>query len=446
MQHKRNRVQVSRRAATRAARFPALAFAALAATSAYADDPNPYFIGLREVLGHDSNVFRSNTPVSASYSTTSLLGGFDQQVSRQRFYANANVGVTRYSGSVDASGNNTDNLNNTSYGLAAGWDWQTIEKLSGTLSANVTRSLASLGDNSTSTANIGNLVTTQQYGLTARYGGDSTLSIEGDLAYHKVSYSQQSASDSTGNSASIGLYYRPGATLRVGTAARFSQSDTPQGAALADGTLTANKEKSRNLDLIANWQPSSTTTIYSRLSWTHQTNSQTNSRDFNGATGSVTGVWAVTSKVSLNAALSRDSGINGTFFTMNPALPSTPTSGTPTATPVRGLSESSQITNSFSLGANYAASSKITVTANAQLRYAKLVDNVPAAGGTSLTTVNRDDNSKYYALGVSYEVARNWMLGCNYSHSTRELDASVVAAGLSYSANVASCSAQFTLR
>jgi hypothetical protein len=418
-------------------RLSAVAFASSVAMSAHAqEDPSPYFIGLKQVLTHDSNVFRVNDGPSDSYSTTSLLGGFDQKISRQRVYLNANVARNLY--------RNETELNNTSYGVNTGWDWQTIEKLSGSLTAGLNRSLASQTDSSTIPQNVNNEVTTQHYGATARWGGDSLLSLEGAYAHNKVSYSEQSTGDSTGDTASVGLYYRPGPTLRLGTALRYSRSESPFGAMLADGTLTSNKETGKYLDLLADWQPTSQTSLNTRLSWARQSNSQIDSRDFSGLTGSIAGIYAPTAKISLNASLSRDAGVNGTFFTLSPTTPTTP--GTPAPTPVRGLSESSQITNSASLGATYAATSKVSVIAAGHWRHAKLVDTAPSAGTTTLTTYERSDNSRHYSLGVTYAIARSWDLGCSYSHSTRDLDASAITAGISYSANVASCYAQFMLR
>jgi len=419
-------------------RLSAVACGALVAVSAQAqEEPSPYFIGLRQVLTHDSNVFRVNDGPSDSYSTTSLLGGFDQKISRQRVYLNANIGRNLY--------RNQTALNNTSYGVNTGWDWETIEKLSGSLTAGLNRSLASLTDSSTVPQSANNLVTTQHYGATARWGGQSTLSLEGAYAHNKVTYSEQSTSDSSGDTASVGLYYRPGPTLRLGTAVRYSRTETPFGAVLADGTLGSNTETGKYLDLLAEWQPTSQTSLISRLSWARQTNTEIESRDFSGLTGSITGTYAPTAKTSLNASFSRDAGVNGSFFTLSPSTTTT-TPGTPAPTPVRGLSESSQTTNTYSLGANYAATAKIAVVANAHWRQAKLVDTAPLAGTTTLTTYERNDNSRYYSLGLTWAIARGWDLGCSYAHSTRDLDASAITAGVSYSANVASCYAQFMLR
>ena len=427
----------NRPVARAAGRLCALSFAALVAMSAHAqEEPSPYFIGLRQVLTHDSNVFRINDGPSDSYSTTSLLGGFDQKISRQRVYLNANVGRNLY--------RNETELNNTSYGVNTGWDWQTIEKLSGTLSAGLNRALASQTDSSTIPQNVSNKVTTQHYGATARWGGDSILTLEGAYAHNKVAYSETPISDSDGDTGSIGLYYRAGAALRLGTALRYSRTETQSGATLPDGTLAPNTETGKYLDLLADWQPTSQTSLNTRVSWARQSNSQIDSRDFSGLTGSLLATYAPTAKVSLNASLSRDAGVNGTFFTLTPTTPTTP--GTPAPTPVRGLSESSQITNSASLGATYAATSKISVTATGHWRHAKLVDTAPVAGTTTLATYERSDNSRLYSLGLTYAISRGWDLGCSYSYSSRDLDASPISTGVSYTANVASCYAQFMLR
>jgi len=419
-------------------RCSAVSCAALAAMSAQAqEDPSPYFIGIRQVLTHDSNVFRINDGPSDSYSTTSLLGGFDQKISRQRVYLNANVARNLY--------RNETELNNTSYGVNTGWDWETIEKLSGTLTAGLNRSLAALTDSTTAPQNVGNQVTTQHYGATARWGGESILTLEGAYAHNKVTYSEQPTSDSNGDTGSVALYYRAGAFLRLGTALRYSRSETPQGSILADGTLGPNTETGKYVDLLADWRPTSQTFLNTRLSWARQTNTQIESRDFSGLTGSIMGSYAPTAKVSLNATFSRDAGVNGNFFTLNPGTTTT-TPGAPAPVPVRGLSESSQITNSFSLGAAYEVTSKVSLNAGAHWRNAKLVDTAPVAGTTTLTTYERKDNSRHYSLGLTWAIARSWDVGCSYAHSTRDLDASPITAGISYTANVASCYAQFMLR
>ena len=434
-------------AAFRAGRLSAAGFAALVAVSAQAqtettaNEPNPYYIGISETLSHDTNVNRVPGGPSDSYSTTSLHGGFDQRISRQRVYANANVGLSRYRDQTA--------LNNTNYGVAAGWDWATIEKLSGTISVGLNQSLANNGDNTSVVTTTRNLVRTERYGASARLGGDSTLSLDGNYAHSKVSYSELSRSDSSSDSASVGLFYRAGAALRLGTALRYSRSETPVGALQDDGTAGANKEEGHYLDLIADWQPTAQTSLDSRLSWTRQTNSLAGSRDFDGLTGAVVASYAPTAKLAFNASYSRDAGVNGNFFTLSPTAapgttPTTTTPTTPVPQDVTGLSESSQLTNLVSLGARYAATAKIDVVASAQFRRARLVDTTSVAGVS--TNIERNDTSRQYSLGVTYGIARNWQLGCHFSHYTRDLEATAVTQGIAYNANLTSCSAQFTLR
>ena len=121
-----------------------LLIAALAAATCgavWADEPSPWYVGASQALTHDSNVFRVPNGPSDTYSDTSLFGGFDQPVSRQRFYAAANLHYSKYS--------SQSALDNTSYGVNAGWDWATIESLSGNLGASANQSLAARDNNTT---------------------------------------------------------------------------------------------------------------------------------------------------------------------------------------------------------------------------------------------------------------------------------------------------------
>lgn len=352
-----------------------LSSAALATSAALADEPNPYYVGVGETLARDSNVFRDEQNRQHD-PLTSLLGGFDQPIGRQRFHA---------------------------------------------------------------TMQPGDVVSTERFGATVRLGGDSILSLEGGYEHNKVSYSIQS----TGDSASVGLYYRVGPTPRLGTAARYSHSESPQGSALAGGILGPSKENVRYLDLLADWQPGALTYLYTRLSWTRQTNSDVVSRDFSGVTGAITGTYAPTVKLSFNASRSRDSGVNGNFFSLNTNTPPSTTPGAPRpAKPVTGLSESSQVSNAGSLGVNYAATSKIWMTANAQYRHAQLVDTDPVSNAQ----INRNDNSRQYSIGLTDAVARYAQVGCSFARSSRDLDAASTFAAITYTANVTSCTAQLTLR
>ncbi|HET6599546.1 MAG TPA: hypothetical protein VFG60_06250 [Burkholderiaceae bacterium] len=386
--------------------------------TAWADEANPYYIGASQAFTHDSNVFRLPTGVTPltggrgdTYSSTSLLAGFDQPIGRQRVHANARVAANRFQ--------DHDNLDNTSYGVDAGWDWATIEKLSGNVFVGLNQNLASLENAALIPLNGRNLVKTQQYGGRIQWGGASLLTLQANDAHSKVDYSAPSYAqvESSHDSLSLGGYYQLSGAVRLGSAVRFSRTET--------GRTNVNKTDSHSLDLTADWQSGGRTSANARVSWTKQSNSVVGGRDFSGLTGALGVAYAPTAKLAFTAALTRDAGVYSSFFNLNNAGQNTP---------IFGLSENSRTTNALRLGARYAATAKISVNAGAQYRRAKLVD----AGGAEST-----DTLRTLSLGADYAIARNWLLACNVSRLKRSIDGS-----LSYEApaNIASCSAQFTWR
>ncbi len=418
------------------------AIAAAASCGAWADEPSPYYIGVTQSLTHDSNVYRvSDTyfdttlaPLGRTradnYSNTGLIGGFDQLISRQRVYANLNLHYNKYQ--------DNSTLNNTSYGVSAGWDWATIENLSGNLSLDANQSLAALNGNALVPVTTRNLVKTDQLSTSVRWGGEGLLNLTGSYAHSRVKYSapEYLSSQSSGDTGSIGANFRLGPDLRVGGALRFTRTVSPYGVALTQvlppstdpADYASNTTSGRNVDLTLDWRSTAQTNLNARLSWTHQSNSNSgaSSLDFSGLTGAITANYAPTAKLTFGAGISRDAGTNSSFF-------NTPTS-TP-GTPVSGLSQNSQTTDAYSLRAGYAATAKISLNANLQYRRSRIV-NSPANDEST-------DDTRSASLGASYEIARSLQLGCNLSHESHSLSG---IAGYSYGANTVGCSAQFTLR
>ncbi|MFN6998373.1 MAG: hypothetical protein ACK4PH_29655, partial [Aquincola tertiaricarbonis] len=109
--------------------------AALCAAGAAHAQSTPYYVGVSQTFTHESNIYRSrNNEVSDTISSTALFGGVDQMIGRQRVYGNATVSTNRFADNND--------LNNTGYGLKAGVDWATIERISGNVELNANQSLA----------------------------------------------------------------------------------------------------------------------------------------------------------------------------------------------------------------------------------------------------------------------------------------------------------------
>ena len=409
------------------------ALVAAAAGQAWAAEPNPFYLGATQSVAYDSNVFRvpestalaSGANRSDTSASTGLVGGFDQSVGRQRFFATSKANLNRYQ--------HNSNLNFTGYGVSGGWDWATIEKLSGGVSVDVNQSLANQNNLSTAQPTTArDLVRTTQLGTRARWGSGGLLNLDAAYSHSRVTYSETPTAEATQDSGTLGGSYRAGTTLRLGTAVRLSRSEQAKGILLAPGMYAANRTNGRNLDLTADWSPSVQSTVNSRLSWTRQANTGVTSRDFSGLTGSLAGSFAPTSKLNFTTALSRDAGTNASFFNLASLVP---------GQTVTGLSESSQTTDSLSFGASYAATAKIGVNAGLQIRRSKLVDQL-SAGSASISTTATDTN-RVASLGSSYAIARNWSLSCNLAHMSRDVSSSTP---YGYSANTASCTAQFTLR
>ena len=134
---------------------------ALAAAQAGAQERSPYYIGLSQQFTHDNNVYRTATnPVAETISTTGVVAGIDQPIGRQRLYGDASAQVNRF--------RHLDELNNKSYSLLAGLDWETVDFLTGTLRYSTRNSLADFGTLEGSTAPSDQI--TQQFLANARYG------------------------------------------------------------------------------------------------------------------------------------------------------------------------------------------------------------------------------------------------------------------------------------
>lgn len=405
----------------------AAALTAFTSSAAWAQETIPWYVGVSQSLTRDSNVYRLSDGVapingesrSDTYSSTGLLGGFDQPYGRQRFRAVANVRYNKYQ--------DQDRLDNTSYGLDAGWDWSTIWNLSGGVNVSANQSLAQLNGNSAVPTTTRNLVKTDQIGANVNWGGTGLLSVQSTYSHSRARYSDQNSgnSNSSGDSASLGAYYSLSPAVTTGLALRFTRTDAT--------AANQNSSNGRNLDLSANWRYSPQTGANARLSWTRQSNSGSAGQEFSGLTGSLAANYAPTAKLGFNISYNRDAGTNGTFFNV-------PDTGGSTTAPV--LFENSQVSDSLALGASYAATAKISATAGYQYRKAK-ISNTAASGGASAGFGDYDDKLQTASLGVGWAISRGWQLGCNFLHEKRDVTSTP---GYAYTANVIGCSASLSLR
>jgi len=400
---------------------------------AAAVDPNPYFIGVSQGFTSDSNVYRIPSGPSDLYSSTGLFGGFDQPISRQRIFGKAAVSVNRYQDETL--------LNNTSYDFSLGADLSTIENISGNLNVGISQNLSAPAATVGVPTAIRNLAQTQYANARLRWGGPSLLSVEGSLGYSKVDNSapEYLSSDSHETTGSLGLFYRPGEFLRVGVAARFERSYTPN--AFLDtttGSYRSNTGEGRNFDLLAEYTVSDLLRTNGRLSYTRQTNTAIQGADLSGLTGNIAVSWQPTAKTSVRFDAARDAG----FETSTLSRYAFVDNGTGLSlTTVSALYENNRVTDSVGLGLTYLATAKINAGANVRYSRATLISVVPTTPG--VTTGDTVDVTKSASFGITYLITRAWSANCNYTHETRDVSGAVV---YTYKVDAVGCATQFTWR
>ena len=417
-----------------------------------ASDPNPYYIGLRQSFTHDSNVYRIPDGPSDTYSSTTLLAGFSQPISRQRVFGEAAVSYNRYF--------SESQLNNTSYDLSAGIDWETIMRLSGSLRVGLGRSLASPAASAGRPVQQENVADRKTIDGAVRWGGASTFSLEATAGYARLDYSanQYVASETRSSYASFGGFYRPSPLLRVGLAGRVSRDEQPDGLQVAPGQFESNTVTNKSIDLLADYELGGRLSAQGRVSYTKQNNSGVDGADFSGFTGGFNLNYRATGKTVVDVYANRDTGFNSRRDSLGgistagtttppvtattPAIPPGTATTTSTTAVANGLYENNQVTTSYGIGVGYAATAKITANAGVSYSRAKLVARtaVLVAGAGSADTT---DVVKSVRLGANYAFSRSLDFACSVAYEKRNVSGGVE---YSYSANLIGCSGQYTWR
>lgn len=391
------------------------------AATAQASDPNPYYIGVSQGFTRDSNVGRtpgSTASASDTISSTGLTAGINQPFGRQRLRVDASLSSNRYA--------NNSNLNNTGYGLVAAVDWSTIERLSGTLRYSNNQGLANFYSPLTPVLSDRNIQKTQEFAASALLGGVTVLSFTADLSHRELSNSSAAyqAQEYSQNAGSLGVRYRFSGALDAGIALRMTRGSYPNFPTFGGGTQTDDLNR-RDIDLTSNWTPTGLTTVNGRVSLSRQTHSVAATRDFSGATGSLTIQHKPAGRLSYTASLSRDTGTENSFFT---------TVGT-NGSVISLANDSSQISTQFSLGANYDVTAKIQ--ANAAIRIQSLQVGTSGLGSNGTDTVNG------FSLGLTYNPLRNLLIAASLGTERRSTSS---ALSNDYRTNTVGISAKYSLQ
>ncbi len=377
-------------------------------------EPNPYYIGASQVVTRESNVFKvpdQEHPKSDVIFGTSIFGGLDQSIGRQRVYANASLQNNSY--------NRLSRLDFIGYDVMAGFDWATIERLSGSLTYSRHEGQGDFSRPEAATITSGKFVeTTEQIAANANYELITDLGLNGGLEHRKVHSSNQlsTSSDVTSDLARLGLRYKLGSSVTLGSGFRVTRDKRPASVGYSGRTSTR-----RDLDLTTDWVATALTSVNARVSVGSGGNSGSGRGSSSRVTGALGARYSPTGRLSFNGSYSRDTGTETTFLNAGSAS-------------AGAFVDSNRVTESTRLGVTYQLTSKISLTGN----YSRSDGSYQAVSGTSSNnTINR------YALGAQYELGRNLSLGCGVQRESRSGTSLSVR---SYSANSANCSARYTLK
>lgn len=369
----------------------ALVVAALAPHAASAQEAvRPWYVGLTQDFTHQSNVLLVPTgEVSDTISTTTLRGGVNANLGRQRLFANAALNHQRYSDLSDR--------NNDGYVVGLGLDWSTIERLSGTLALNSQRRQADFNVGGIVPLSASNIERSDELSLRARLGADTALAFEAGLGHRQVHFSapEFASREYKEDSGNLGVIYRPSGILTL--SAGVSAADTRYRAP-AVGQTAADRSKRRDLYVGATWVPTGASTVNARLAAGKLEYDLATAADFDGVTGSVSWIWKPTGRLTTTTTFSRDSGQESGFLRLAPGDLVTAT-------------DFSQLTNRLGVAAAFELTGKVSLTGEVFAARRSLVDG--------FTGVTGSDRTSGLALGVRWAVTRTIALGCNAGHDSR---------------------------
>jgi hypothetical protein len=373
-----------------------IALVGIAAAGGAAAETTPYYLGASEAFDHENNLYRvalGQPQTADSFWTTTLLGGINQPFGRNRFYLDATVANNHYVSQTQ--------LDNTSYTLATGLNWESVNRLSGQLGYTGSHTLAPFGLNngvpftSKSEQNLQDVLATLNYGL------DTRLSILSSLRYDKLDFSEALFNylNISQEVASLGMQYRPSGLLTLGAAFRYTKGDFPDSIQQLDGSYLADKFHRADVDLTATWVPSGLSTVNARISYTREEHNEITARNVSGATGLVSWDYKATSKLLVTTTLSRDTGAQSAF---------------------NGVANGSVslLSNTISMKGQFDLTPKVSLLANAQYVRRDLVGYYGLTSGASAVDSGYDKYGQL-RLGVNYAPARNWLIGCSGGREKR---------------------------
>lgn len=391
----------------------------------------PWSLGAGLTVGRDSNLFRApaGEAVETGYHSGWLSGGFDQTISRQRLQAEVRVRSNRYDERPD--------LDSTGYELQFGWRGATAGEISWNLGYDATRKPGSYATVLEADRRVANLESTRQVVAGVQLGGAAQWAVGASVVHRRVDYSAEAyaADRYATDSLALTATRHPLGPVSLSIGPRFTRGHYAQARRNSDGSFDADAFDRHDLDLALNWAASGASTISARLSGTRQRYTLLTDRDFDGATGQIAWRWQATGKTTFNAALSRDTGSETSFFTL-PAVDEA----------LQGSSDNSQLTSTLTLGVDHAVTAKTRLSLGGRYLARRLsASSLLDAGGVpvDLGSASGRDRSGQVTAGVRFAPTRTTTIACDWTHARRGADTTLSAP---YRATSVSCSAQLLLR
>lgn len=389
---------------------------------AWAQD-NTYYFGAEQAFTGESNVFRVATGQPESedvYSTTSLLGGIDRSIGRQRLFGDARVGYNRYR-------DNTQ-LNHTAYAANLGVDWETVHSLSGRVAYTTEERLARYGADQGPPLTTKNMERGQQFVARGQYGTVSPLSLEALYVHRDLKYSapEYAFQEFRQDAIRAGVLYRPGGLLTLGFGVRRTEGEYPYETNPSTGATQADEFSRNDFDLTAVYAVTGQSTLNARLSYTKEEHDLVTSRDLSQTTGAIRWDYKPTAKLSFTTELIHDTGAETAFFGFGQG-------GVNNA-----VGKNSEISDLVAIRAIYEATAKIHLEAYGRYVERELVNTqdptLPATG---------TDRFGEARLGVRWMPTRSLTFACTVSREKRGTSSPL---SYPYAANVATCLGQIKLQ
>lgn len=378
-----------------------------------ADEFDTLNLSVKSGYRYDSNLFRlpsgsqptvAGAEKSDQYFVNSIGIKINKKYSLQQFKLDFDHVDTRYS--------NADFLNFKANNYKAEWLWAITPNLTGVLSADRFMALVPFEDYSNnsvaSTTPVQNIRTSERQVFSFDFSPHDKWHLIGAYNNLSVTNSKTFLPESSFNLDLIeaGVKYEFPSATYISFVSRKSRGQNDD--ANLNGLIGKTFDEYQQL-MTMFWFLSGKSKLYSTLGYVEKKDNEFSVRDFSGYIGSIEYSWDMTGKTNLTSGLSRKIS----SFTTS--------------------TDSYRVTDSIYINPAWSLTSKMTVEAN--IIWAQ--DNFKGDGFLA-DTMQRQDDTFSYGLGLEWSPRRTIKLGINIQHQTRDSNNDAAK----YSANFAAVNGQ----